>query len=133
MYNFYSFVILKLLYNDVKQRKRIKLHKELILCYTFIEISGKKGKLYMEIFNNDDYKFISNFVEQKIPVLKESKNFEKDYLRLNDAIEELERTLTEEQKRQLDEIIQLFYKTEEYYFAFSYTLGMKYGEELKRL
>lgn len=133
MYNFYSFVILKLLYNDVKQRKRIKLHKELILGYTFIEISGKKGKLYMEIFNNDDYKFISNFVEQKIPVLKESKNFEKDYLRLNDAIEELERTLTEEQKRQLDEIIQLFYKTEEYYFAFSYTLGMKYGEELKRL
>ena len=51
----------------------------------------------------------------------------------DDAIEELERTLTEEQKRQLDEIIQLFYKTEEYYFAFSYTLGMKYGEELKRL
>ena len=51
----------------------------------------------------------------------------------DDAIEELERTLTEEQKRQLDEIIELFYKTEEYYFAFSYTLGMKYGEELKRL
>ena len=27
----------------------------------------------MEIFNNDDYKFISNFIEQKIPILKENK------------------------------------------------------------
>lgn len=117
----------------MSQRKRIKLYKELILGYTFIKISRKKGRLYMEIFDSDDYKFISNFVEQKIPILKENQNFERDYLRLNDAIEELERTLSEEQKRQFDEIIQLFYKTEEYYFAFSYSLGVKYGEELKKL
>lgn len=87
----------------------------------------------MEIFNNDDYKFISNFVEQKMPILKENQNFKKDYLRLTDAMEELEHTLSEQQKKQFDEIIQLFYKTEEYYFALSYTLGVKYGEELKKL
>lgn len=87
----------------------------------------------MEIFNNDDYKFISNFVEQKMPILKENQNFKKDYLRLTDAMEELEYTLSEQQKKQFDEIIQLFYKTEEYYFALSYTLGVKYGEELKKL
>ena len=41
----------------------------------------------MEIFNNDDYKFISNFIEQKIPVLKGNKNFKESYLKLNDAME----------------------------------------------
>ena len=100
--------------------------------YTFIK-NKRKGWLYMEIFNNDDYKFISNFVEQKMPILKENQNFKKDYLRLTDAMEELEHTLSEQQKKQFDEIIQLFYKTEEYYFAFSYTLGVKYGEKLKKL
>ena len=87
----------------------------------------------MEIFNNDYYNFISNFVEQKIPVLKESKNFEKDYLRLNDAIEEFEKILPEQQKEKFDEIVQLFYKTEEYYFAFSYSLGVKYGKDLNKI
>lgn len=53
----------------------------------------------MEIFNNDDYKFISNFVEQKMPILKENQNFKKDYLRLTDAMEELEHTLSEQQKK----------------------------------
>ncbi len=87
----------------------------------------------MEIFNNDDYKFISNFIEKKLPILKKNKSFEKEYLRLNDAMEELEQTLSEQQKKQFNEIVQLFYKTEEYYFAFSYTLGVKYGKELKKL
>ena len=87
----------------------------------------------MEIFNNDDYKFISNFVEHKITILKENKEFKKEYLRLTDAIKELENTLSKQQNKKLNEIIQLFYKTEEYYFAFSYMLGMKYGEELKEI
>lgn len=92
-----------------------------------------KGRLYMEIFNNNDYKFISDFVEHKIPILKENENFKKDYLRLSDAIDELEPILSEPQKELFNEIIQLFYKTEEYYFAFSYSLGIKYGEELKKI
>ena len=50
----------------------------------------------MEIFNNDDYKFISNFIEKKLPILKKNKSFEKEYLRLNDAMEELEQTLSEQ-------------------------------------
>lgn len=92
-----------------------------------------KGRLYMEIFNNNDYKFISDFVEHKIPILKENQNFKKDYLRLSDAMDELEPILSGPQKKLFNEIIQLFYKTEEYYFAFSYSLGIKYGEELKKI
>ena len=38
----------------------------------------------MEIFNNEDYKFISEFIEQKLPVLKENKNFKAEYLKLSD-------------------------------------------------
>ena len=87
----------------------------------------------MNIFNNDNYKFISDFVESKIHTLKDDANFTKDYLKLNDEIEKLDQTLSEEQKEHFNEILQLFYKTEEYYFAFSYSLGVKYGNDLQKL
>ena len=87
----------------------------------------------MDLFNSDDYKFISNFVEEKIYMLKENDNFKKTYLKLTDVMDELEKTLSNEQKAQFNEVIELFYKTEEYYFAFSYSLGVKYGENLKNL
>ena len=87
----------------------------------------------MEIFDNEDYKFIGNFIEQKIPILKENKKFKKQCFRLNETIEKLEQSLSEKQKEEFDEIIQLFYNTEEYYFAFSYSLGVKYGNDLKKL
>ena len=87
----------------------------------------------MDLFNNDDYKFISNFVEEKIYMLKENDNFKQNYLKLTDMMDKLEKTLSNEQKAQFNEVIELFYKTEEYYFAFSYSLGVKYGENLKNL
>ena len=86
-----------------------------------------------EIFNNEDYKYISNFVEEKLPILRQNKKFNEKYLNLTDTIEKLEKTLSVQQKEQLDEIIKLFYETEEYYFAFSYSLGLKYGKELEKL
>ena len=86
-----------------------------------------------EIFNNEDYKYISNFVEEKLPILRQNKKFNEKYLNLTDTIEKLEKTLSVQQKEQLDEIIKLFYETEEYYFAFSYSLGIKYGKELEKL
>lgn len=87
----------------------------------------------MEIFNNEDYKFISKLVEKRMPILRENEDFNRKYIRLSDAMEEIERTLSKEQKEQFNEIVQLFYKTEEYYFALSYALGVKYGEDLKKL
>ena len=59
----------------------------------------------MEIFESGNYKFISELVEEKISILKNN----------------------------IDFIIELFYKTEEYYFALSYSLGVKYGEDLKKI
>ena len=86
----------------------------------------------MEIFN-DSRKIISNFVEKKLLILKENSDFNQKYIRLSDAIDELASCLTNEQNELFDEIVKLFYQTEEYYFALSYSLGVKYGEELKQL
>ena len=86
----------------------------------------------MEIFN-DSRKIISNFVEKKLQILRENSDFNQKYIRLSDAIDELASCLTNEQNELFDEIVKLFYQTEEYYFALSYSLGVKYGEELKKL
>lgn len=87
----------------------------------------------MDIFNNEEYKVISNLVEKKISILRENEDFNKKYKRLTDLMEEFEKTLSIKQKEQFSEIVQLFYKTEEYYFVLSYSLGVKYGEDLKKI
>ena len=61
--------------------------------------------------------------EKRIPDLRKNEDFNKKYLRLTDAMEELEKTLSKEEKEKFNEIVNLFYETEEYYFAFSYNLG----------
>lgn len=85
------------------------------------------------IFENENYRYISNFVEENIGVLKNNQDYQEKYKRLTDAMEELDITLTDIQKKQFHEIVQLFYQTEEYYFALSYSLGVKYGEDLKQI
>lgn len=87
----------------------------------------------MEIFNNGDYKFISNIIEEKIFILKENRDFYEKYMKLSEIMDELESTLSEKQKNQFREMIQLFYETEAYYFAFSFSLGVRYGEDLKKM
>lgn len=87
----------------------------------------------MEIFNDDSKIFINNLVEEKISVLRENSDFNQKSIRLSDSIDELEETLSESQKDLFDEIVGLFFQTEEYYFALSYSLGVKYGDNLKKL
>ncbi len=87
----------------------------------------------MEIFEKEDYKEISKFIEKKIPNLRQNKKFEKEYLRLNELIEQLQKELQEGQKEKFNQIIDLVYKTEEYYFAYSYLLGVKHGADIKNM
>lgn len=87
----------------------------------------------MEIFNNENYKYISNFVESKIPILRQNKDFNKKYLEQSNLIDSLNETLSEKDKEKFNTLIKSFYETEEYYFALSYSLGVKYGENLKLL
>lgn len=87
----------------------------------------------MEIFENGDYKFISNMIEKKVRKLRANTEFNQKYLSLTDKIEKLEREISTEQKSELNEIVKLFYELEEYYFAFSYSLGVKFGNSLESL
>ena len=98
-----------------------------------------KGESYlirimvMEIFDNEIKNVVNNLVEEKLSVLKENTDFSKKSSRLSDAMEELEQTLSKEQKDLFNEIVNLFYETEKYYFTLSYSLGVKYGKDLKKL
>ena len=87
----------------------------------------------MEIFNDDSKIFINNLVEEKISVLRENSDFNQKSIRLSDSIDELEETLSESQKDLFDEIVSLFFFFFVYYFALSYFLGVKYGDNLKKL
>jgi hypothetical protein len=87
----------------------------------------------MQIFENGNYKLISNLVEEKMPILRQNKEFNQKYESLMSKIEELSSILQGEQKEKFDEIIKLFYETEEYYFSLSYSLGVKYGEDLSKI
>ena len=87
----------------------------------------------MEIFKDNNYKYISNFVESKITILRQNEDFNKKYMEQSDLIDKLNTNLSGEQKENFNALIKLFYETEEYYFALSYSLGIKYGENLKLL
>lgn len=86
-----------------------------------------------QIFENGNYKFISNLVEDKMPILRENKEFNQKYESLMFKMDELSSTLQGQQKNKFDEIVKLFYETEEYYFGLSYLLGVKFGEDLKKI
>lgn len=87
----------------------------------------------MEIFNNGNYKYISNFIESKMHILRKNDEFNEKYLEQSNLIEIFNKTLVGEQKEKFNILIKSFYETEEYYFVLSYSLGVKYGEDLKLL
>jgi len=87
----------------------------------------------MAIFEQENYQLISKFVETKIPLLRENNRFNEKYLRIAEIVEELEKNLSEEKQKLFHEMIKLNYEIEEYYFALSYSLGIKYGEDLNKL
>ncbi len=86
-----------------------------------------------EIFNLDDYKNIANLIEEKMSILRKNEDFNEKYLRLTNMIENLENNLDEIKKEEFEEIVKLFYETEQYYFILSYSLGVKYGDMLNKL
>lgn len=87
----------------------------------------------IDFFENADYKFITNLIDEKMDVLKKCENFNKQYTKLYDLIDQFEDKLENMQKEKFNEIISLFYNTEEYYFALAYSLGVKYAKDLKKI
>lgn len=87
----------------------------------------------MDFFENGDYRLITNLINDKMEKLKKYKGFNEKYTKLYDMIDEMDVLLNDEQKQKFNEIIKLIYETEEYYFALAYSLGVKYGNEIKNL
>lgn len=87
----------------------------------------------IDFFENGDFKFVTNLINEKIGKLKKYEDFNEKYKKLYDTIDELDILLNDKQKQKFNEIMQLFYSTEEYYFALAYSLGVKYGNDLKNL
>ena len=87
----------------------------------------------METFKDDSYKYISDFVESKISILRQNEDFNKKYIEQSKLIDSFTTSLSGEQKEKFEALLKTFYETEEYYFALSYSLGVKYGESLKSL
>ena len=87
----------------------------------------------MDFFENGDYRLITNLINDKMEKLKKYKDFSEKYTKLYDLIDEIDLILNDNQKYKFNEIMKLIYETEEYYFALSYSLGVKYGNEIKNL
>lgn len=87
----------------------------------------------MNIFQNDDYLYISKFIESKLPQLKEIEKYNKIYLENSNLIDELETMLKGEEREKLEKLVKAFYELEAYYFALTYSLGVKYGKDLEHL
>ena len=58
--------------------------------------------------------------------MRSNEDFNEKYLELSSLIDKLDLTLSEQQKKEFNKTIELFYEIEDYYFAFSYLLGLKY-------
>ena len=87
----------------------------------------------LDFFENGDYKLITNLIDEKMEELKKYEEFNKKYKKLYDKIDEIEILFDDKQKTKFNEIMELFYETEEYFFALAYSLGVKYGNDLKYL
>lgn len=87
----------------------------------------------MDFFENGDYRLITNLINDKMEKLKKYKDFNEKYTKLYDTIDEMDGILEDSQKYKFNEIMKLIYETEEYYFALAYSLGLKYGTEIKNL
>lgn len=87
----------------------------------------------IDFFENGEYRLITNLINDKMEKLKKYKDFSEKYTKLYDLIDEIDLILNDNQKYKFNEIMKLIYETEEYYFALSYSLGVKYGNDLKNL
>ncbi len=78
-----------------------------------------------KIFNEETVEKISNLVEEKMPMLRDVKDFQEKDKMLAICTEELEKLLSGELREKFDNVMRLTYQVEEYYFTLAYILGSK--------
>ena len=81
------------------------------------------------LFDEDTVETISNFVEEKMPLLNKISSFKEKDQSLAITTEELEDTLSQEQKVKFDNVMKLQYQIDSYYFTLAYFLGKQHGDK----
>ena len=107
--------------NEYIEKSQAKLDKYKIRIgqYNLIDINNYTKKELLE-----DETFIT-----KMMAVEKCRNTKE----IVDVLETITKIVKEEDKEKFNEILELFHKMEDYYYVFSYSLGVKYGEELKKL
>ena len=85
------------------------------------------------LFDEGTVEAISNLVEEKMPLLNKISAFKEKDQTLAIATEELENTLSQEQKIKFDTVMKLHYHIDSYNFTLAYFLGNQHGEQIKKL
>ena len=83
------------------------------------------------LFDEDTVAAISNFVEEKMPLLNKLPAFKEKDQSLAKVTEELENHLSEDLKSKFDDVMKLHYEIESYYFTLAYFLGKRHSEQTK--
>ncbi len=85
------------------------------------------------LFSSNNYKYISNFIETRIKELRNIEEFNTLDIKNINLENKLESSLNKEQKIIFDDYLKSIYELEEFYFAFAYSLGVKYAKDLENL
>lgn len=91
----------------------------------------RKNKL--DIFSQESFDYINSLIESKIELLHTCDEYNMCFKALMTDIDALGNNLLSDDKEALDTIIHEFYIVENYTTTFAFSLGVKYGEELKKL
>lgn len=78
-------------------------------------------------FDEDYIKSVTELIESKSDILKNSNKYEEISKTLSKGLEDFENKLSEELKTEFNEILRLMYISENYYETLAYTLGIKYS------
>ena len=63
----------------------------------------------IEFFENGDYKFVTNLINERMEKLKECEDFNNKYQKLYDLMDDIELLFDDKQKEKFNEIVKLFY------------------------
>ena len=86
-----------------------------------------------KIFDKDTVEDISRFVEDKMNILQDVKDFKQKDESLSIASEEFESLLSDELKSKFKSIMKLAYQLDEYYFTLAYFLGAKFADKINKI
>ena len=86
-----------------------------------------------EIFDKKTVEDISTFVEKKMELLQDVKEFKQRDQKLLTLCDDFESSLSDELKEKYKDIMKLNFQIDRYYLTLSFFLGAKFSNKIKKL